>query len=116
MGRKHRRKPEDAPEGGPRYAQNLLNAIPAETLDLHGHTGLQARQRVVWFVETAARKWPGGVVQIITGKGLHTTGRPVLGGVVEEALRNELRYFVADFALDPLGGSVRVQLKGGARE
>ena len=58
---------------------------PAEQLDLHGLTRDEALPRARAFLAHAARQqWP--VVVIVTGKGLHSAGGPVLRRAVERLL------------------------------
>ena len=61
------------------------NTRPQVELDLHGLTGPQAETRTEDFLASVRRR---GVlfVRIITGRGLHSDGPPVLPGVVEEKL------------------------------
>jgi DNA-nicking Smr family endonuclease len=50
----------------------------ARTLDLHGKTAEQARERVRDFVLTTSRGASGRVVRFITGKGTGSAGQAVL--------------------------------------
>ena len=59
--------------------------LPQAELDLHGLTGPQAEARTENFI-AAVRQRGFSVVRIITGRGLHSDGPPVLPGVVEEKM------------------------------
>lgn len=61
---------------------------PVASLDLHGKTALEAEAAVTNFLLTH-RKRRSPAVRIVTGKGLHSTGKPVLKEVVETILRLE---------------------------
>ncbi|MFZ5760986.1 MAG: Smr/MutS family protein [Thermodesulfobacteriota bacterium] len=77
---------EKPPEADAQPAAVGLLPVDAE-LDLHGCTCLEAKTRVENFLLTgrlAGRR----AVRIITGKGLHSSGQPVLPDFVEELLRD----------------------------
>ena len=88
----------------------LLSEVPVGRLDLHGLNGMQAERRVRDFVTTRARIHPGGVVEIITGKGTGSEGAPVLPGVTRDVLEYDVAECVAETAGIPGGGGVRVRL------
>jgi DNA-nicking Smr family endonuclease len=90
---------------------SLLVARVAATLDLHGRTAAEAREMVRSFLTIAARRWPGAVVHIITGRGRGSAGRPVLRGTVAGMLRGELAPRVADWARDGDEGGYLVRLR-----
>lgn len=58
---------------------------PQKELDLHGYTGAEAESRAESFIQ-AAHHERLQVVRIITGKGLHSDGPPVLPGIVEQKM------------------------------
>jgi DNA-nicking Smr family endonuclease len=70
----------------PAGARRLRDLVPDDELDLHGLTVDRAVSRVGFFLERAARVHPGGVVRVITGRGLHSTNGPRL----RDAVRNHL--------------------------
>ncbi len=76
----------------------LLDARPAATLDLHGHTRELARAAVTRFVEAPGRS--GTVIHVITGKGKRSAGAPVPKTVVRALLKGPLAPYVREFALD----------------
>ncbi len=80
------------------------------SLDLHGESADAARRRAeLWLRELAEE----GIrtVRVITGRGLHSVGPPVLPGEIE-ALLGELKgRVVITFAREPGGGAYRVELK-----
>lgn len=58
---------------------------PSMEIDLHGCTAEQARLRIETFIERAIFEH-ATMVGIITGRGLHSDGPPVLPGVAEQVL------------------------------
>jgi hypothetical protein len=83
------------------------------TLDLHGDTAEEARRRAeLWLAEQHSL----GVrtVRIITGKGLHSVGPPVLRGEIEALLRSLRPSRVARFEPEPGGGVLRIELRRSA--
>ncbi|MEK9500556.1 Smr/MutS family protein [Gaopeijia maritima] len=92
-----------------------MAAWPVATLDLHGCTAAEAERRVDGFLRQHTRSSPGEVIEIITGKGTRSEGRPVLPGLVRECLDGRWRRSVSDWAGTPGGGSVKVRLRGRRR-
>ena len=66
--------------GAPRFDARdpLLDAKPVAELDLHGQKAGEVTGQVRGFLTNWARRTPGGVVRIITGKGKGSAGRAVL--------------------------------------
>lgn len=89
----------------------LLDAPVAERLDLHGHTAASAAALVRGCLASWARRGPGTVVHLITGKGRGSRGAPVLRGLVGRMLQGELRSLVARWALDDDEGGYKVRLR-----
>lgn len=89
----------------------LLDAPVAERLDLHGHTAASAAALVRGCLASWARRRPGTVVHLITGKGRGSPGAPVLRGLVGRMLQGELRSLVAQWALDDDEGGYKVRLR-----
>ena len=89
----------------------LLDAPVAERLDLHGHTTATAAPLVRGCLASWARRGPGTVVHLITGKGRGSRGAPVLRGLVGRMLQGELRGLVAQWALDDDEGGYKVRLR-----
>jgi len=84
------------------------------TLDLHGDTAEEAVRRADRWLR--ARLDEGEVtVRLITGKGLHSGGPPVLPGAVGDLLRTLRGAVVRDFTREPGGGAYRVVLRRPAR-
>lgn len=80
------------------------------TLDLHGETGDDARELAErWLLER--RRDGERVVRIVTGRGLHSVGPPVLPGVISELLRRLRGTVVAAWEGEPGGGAYRVELR-----
>jgi DNA-nicking Smr family endonuclease len=90
---------------------SLFAASVTSVLDLHGRTASEAREMVRGFLALSARRWPGSVVHIITGKGRGSVGRPVLRGAVAGMLRGELAPRVADWERDVDDGGFLVRLR-----
>ncbi len=97
----------------PRYAPHdaLLDARVHSALDLHGRTADEARALVRAFVTAEARRTPGAVLHVITGKGRGSAGAPVLRGVVAALLKGELAPRVADWARDVDEGGFLVRVR-----
>lgn len=80
------------------------------TLDLHGETADSARLRAErWLRERQRDGEP--TVRLITGRGLHSVGPPVLPGEIADLLRALQGDVVADSEREPGGGVVRVRLR-----
>ena len=90
----------------------LLSEMPVETLDLHGMTADAAEGRVLLFFERHALTSPGKVVHVITGKGAHSSGEPVLPGLVREILMYDLTRIVVEYGGLPGGGGYAARLAG----
>lgn len=83
------------------------------TLDLHGQTAAEARRLTERWLRQ--RRAEGEVlVRVITGRGLHSVGPPVLRGEIEELLRHLTGTLVQAFNVEPGGGSYRIELVRGA--
>lgn len=80
------------------------------TLDLHGETGDSARERAErWLRE---RRTEGvRVVRLVTGRGLHSVGPPVLPGEIAALLGQLKGKVVASWEPEPGGGVYRVELR-----
>lgn len=80
------------------------------TLDLHGETGESARERAEsWLRERRAEGTR--VVRIITGRGLHSAGLPVLPGEIATLLARLRGGVVSSWEPEPGGGVYRVELR-----
>lgn len=105
MARRKKRTPPPAPGASP-----AAWARVHPHLDLHGHTGDEARRRAAaWLREQRG----DGVrtVVVVTGRGLHSRGLPVLRGEVEDVLRSLEGTVVQDFEEAPGGGGYLVRLR-----
>lgn len=104
MPRKRRagRVPEHGP--GPRWE------VVYPTLDLHGETAETARRRAEsWLV---AQQGVGErIVRLVTGRGRHSIGPPVLPAEIEELLRTLRGSVVDDYLAERGGGAFRVELR-----
>ncbi len=98
-----------APRFDPR--DRLLDARVHATLDLHGCAADEARRLVREFVASAARRNPGAVLHVITGKGRGSASRPVLRGTVAALLKGELALRVADWSRDVDDGGFLVRVR-----
>jgi hypothetical protein len=94
----------------PRSASSLPWDRLYPTLDLHGATADEARPRTArWLAEqqaTGAR-----TVRVITGKGLHSVGPPVLRGEIEALLGTLRGSLVASYTTESGGGAFRIELR-----
>ncbi|MDP3910324.1 MAG: Smr/MutS family protein [Gemmatimonadales bacterium] len=86
-------------------SDDLLDARPVASLDLHGFTASEAPAAVRSFVQSWSRRSRGAVVHIITGKGT------VLRPVVKTLLQGELRSLVAKWGLDDAEGGYMVRVR-----
>lgn len=99
------------PKPEPRDPFDPLSGPVAETLDLHGFTAVEAKAHVSAWIEQAARRNPGGILLIITGRGRGSGGRPVLGGIVRRILREGASDRIRDWGPDPGGGGMRIRVR-----
>lgn len=84
------------------------------TLDLHGETADGARVKAErWLRDRRAEG--ARTVRIVTGRGLHSVGPPVLPGEIAGLLRRLKGSVVADWAGEPGGGVYRVELRRAGR-
>jgi hypothetical protein len=108
-GRRRRRSRETKRAG--RNVSDLLYP----TLDLHGMTADEAtRAAERWLWERRAAGEP--TVRLITGRGLHSVGPPVLPRAIESLLANLRGSLVQSSDREPGGGAFRVQLTRRALE
>lgn len=102
MSRRRGRRPSNPPP-------DLLGAI-YPSLDLHGLTAHEAVSTARAWI--ASRRDDGDLlVRIITGRGLHSPGPPVLPGAIEHLLTSMKASAVRAFEAEPGGGAYRVRLK-----
>ena len=95
------------PLGGNRLRQLKKGIIRLDRqLDLHGLTRDEAIEALKYFLRNA-RNQKEKAVLVITGKGLNSTGEPVLLQAVAAWLRDTGKEFVLEFAPAPreMGGS-----------
>lgn len=95
----------------PSTPRTLHTERVVDILDLHGLTGNEAETRLEMFLDRMAMTAPGGVVRVITGRGAGSPGRPVLQGLVRDALTGWLGRRVAEWAVDVGGGAYLVRVK-----
>lgn len=88
-----------------------LDGPVGETLDLHGLTADQARAKVRAALERIRKAKPGTLVHVITGKGNHSVGQPVLRGAIRALLRSGSLPQVARWGVDDDEGGFLVRLK-----
>lgn len=78
-------------------------------MDLHGATAEEARGRAERWLR--AQQGAGErVVRLITGRGLHSVGPPVLPGEIQDLLASLSGSVVERFALERGGGAFHVEL------
>lgn len=95
-------------------SRRLASKRPEASLDLHGMRAEEAEAALAAFLEASARKGLEKVL-VITGKGIHSQGEPVLGKAARRAIEASPwagRFGVADAASGG-GGALWVILKKG---
>lgn len=90
----------------PREAWGIIHPL----LDLHGLTGDEARRRTDRWLRDRQAEGIRRVV-VVTGRGLHTRGIPVLRNEVEHLLQELRGTIVVEWSPDHGGGSFRVELR-----
>ncbi len=93
------------------WSDALLDVTPADTLDLHGFTRVEAERAVRALVATWRRRRPGAVVHVITGKGRGSARRPALRPAVRRLLVGPLAGEIADWARDVDEGGFLVKVR-----
>ena len=93
------------------FGNDLLDATPDSTLDLHGDSAHQAERRVKDFVRSQALLRGQRVIHIITGRGLGSKRGPVLLGVVKRLLDSELSAQVTEYDRDLDEGGFLIRLR-----
>jgi hypothetical protein len=83
-------------------------------LDLHGLTGDEARHRAEEWLRARQAENVRTVV-VVTGRGLHSGGIPVVRNEVEHLLAVLKGTLVSRWSAENLGGSFRVELRRPAR-
>lgn len=107
MGRRSRPQPASQNPFDP------LDGVIGDTLDLHGYTGAQARDRLATYLDAARCRQPGALLHIITGKGRHSPGLPVIKTVVRTFLAKAPHSLIAAWGRDLDDGGFVVRLSGG---
>ena len=97
----------------PRDPFDPLDGPVTDTLDLHGLTAVEARERLGAYLAAARRRQPGGLVHVITGKGRSSARGPVLKPLVRRYLAGAPRTLVAAWGRDVDDGGFVVRLAGG---
>lgn len=92
----------------------IIYPPPQENLDLHGLNSEEAESRVESFLLTARKKGLR-TVRIITGKGIHSAGDPVLRNLMDQLSRTlksrgEIRNFVWEKGQREKSGAVILYL------
>ncbi|WP_298037205.1 Smr/MutS family protein [uncultured Desulfuromonas sp.] len=114
-------EPDEEPKAQPRRMKQVRKGAltPEAELDLHGLTREEARQKVRYFLEDALYKGLRTVV-VVTGRGNHSGGEPVLRGEVERLLEQEGRKWALEWGRAPRQyggeGALLVFLKGAKQE
>ena len=80
------------------------------TLDLHGEFADDARRRAEQWLRARAADGVR-VAVVVTGRGRHSTGPPVLPGEIRDLLESLRGTVVSDWRLEPSGGAFRVELR-----
>lgn len=102
MGRKRRHPP-------PGSRSRDIADVLYPTLDLHGLTAAGASSAAKRWIE--AQRTAGAVtVRLVTGRGMHSVGPPVLPATVEELLARLTGKAVRSWEREPGGGAYRAML------
>jgi DNA-nicking Smr family endonuclease len=73
-------------KGGPKHPD-----APADSLDLHEHTSEEAKRRIGFFIQNSHHNRLK-TVEIITGKGIHSSGgKPILRDIAEEKINDLIK-------------------------
>lgn len=101
-------------ERGGNPGKKIIYPSPQEHLDLHGLTGQEAEAKVTNFLLTARQKGLR-TVAVITGKGLHSKGLPVLRDLVEGMAKDmkagrEIRNYVWENGQRERSGAIIIYL------
>jgi len=102
----------DARSTGEAEARRLKALKPEASLDLHGLKAAEAEAALTVFLETASRRGLEKIL-VVTGKGIHSQGEPVLGKVARRVIETSPwagRFGTADSASGG-GGALWVILK-----
>ncbi|MBU0965823.1 MAG: Smr/MutS family protein [Proteobacteria bacterium] len=99
---------------GGKPGKKFIYPSPQEYLDLHGLTAPEAERKVANFLLTA-RKKRLRTVAVITGKGLHSQGLPVLRDLVEGMVKamkagREIRNYVWENGQREKSGAIIIYL------
>lgn len=92
--------------------RTLHTSVVVDELDLHGLTADAAERRLRGFLETHAVRSPDEVVRVITGRGAHSSGSPVVRERVRAALDGALREHVTEWVVDIGGGAYLIRVRG----
>jgi hypothetical protein len=103
------RRAQPLPLSAPRDPFDPLDGAVAATLDLHGYAAHEVEAAVRAFVSREARRSPGVLLHIITGRGRRSPGGPVLKPRVRSLLKAGALP-VAAFGEDLDGGGFLVRL------
>lgn len=106
-----RRKPR--PRAAPRSSPSAWDELHP-TLDLHGETADAARRRTERWLHDK-RDEGVATVRVITGRGAHSVGPPVLRGEVEALLAALRGSVISGFTVESGGGAFRVELQRARR-
>jgi Smr domain-containing protein len=93
-----------------RPRQPLARGTVHPLLDLHGHTGAEARLRAERWLRARAADGERTVI-VVTGRGNRSRGLPVLPGEVEHLLDSLAGDVVARWEPTADGGGFRVELR-----
>jgi hypothetical protein len=101
-----KRKPPPADQGVTRETWGKVHPV----LDLHGLTGDEARRRTEqWLMDRQAERVR--TVVVVTGRGLHSPGIPVIRNEVEHLLQLLKGTLVVRWETAGFGGSFRIELR-----
>ena len=90
---------------------SVFDSPVAAELNLHGFDGAMARKAVERLLSGKGGARSGQVAHIITGRGTHSAGQPVLLPRVGGILRREHGRRVAEYSKDETEGGYLVRLR-----
>ncbi len=90
---------------------SVFDSPVAAELNLHGFDAGMARQAVERMLSGKGGARSGQVVHVITGRGNHSAGKPVLLPLVGGIIRRELGRRIAEYSKDENEGGYLVRLR-----
>ncbi len=90
-----------------------LDGSPDSTLDLHGFGATEAAAAFEQFLSREARREPGALLHVITGKGRNSPNGPVLQRVIRRIILGDHTRRIVAWGRDDDEGGFLVRLSRG---